>query len=475
MSLGSPIPDGARVHLLGICGTAMASLAGLLKEKGCRVSGSDENVYPPMSEMLAEFEIPVHSPYRSDNLATDVDLVVVGNAISRGNPELEEVLDRNLPYTSMPAVVKDLFLRERSPVVMAGTHGKTTTTSLMAWVLQSAKRDPSFLVGGIPLNFGQSYHLGTGENFVIEGDEYDTAYFDKGPKFLHYLPQLVVLGNVEYDHADIYPDLDSVVTAYKRLVNLIPRRGLLVVGAKSRLAVEIAELALCPVETFAVGADATWEVCEIKVDEGGSRFEVWREGKRYASMAGPFWGAGALTNPLAVIAIAHRLGLTAKDIAAGLCSFQGVARRLQVCGEQRGVTVVDDFAHHPTAIRHTLESARQRWPGRNVWAVFEPRSYTARSQVFQDEFAFALGFADRVVLAAVYSSSRLASEQELSEEEVVKALSAAGVEAWFIPEVEEIVDFLSQRLGDRDVVLGMSNGGFGGFHQKLLQRLRGVS
>ena len=475
MSLGSPIPDGARIHLLGICGTAMASLAGMLKEKGCRVSGSDENTYPPMSEMLAELEITVHSPFRPDNLATDLDLVVVGNAISRGNPELEEVLDRNLPYTSMPAVLKDLFLRERSPVVMAGTHGKTTTTSLMAWVLQSAKRDPGFLVGGIPLNFGHSYQVGTGENFVIEGDEYDTAYFDKGPKFLHYLPQLVVLGNVEYDHADIYPDLDSLVTAFSRLVNLVPRGGLLVVGADSRPAVEIAERALCPVETFAVGGAATWEVREIEVDEVGSRFEVWRESERYASMAGPFWGAAALKNPLAVIAVAHRLGLSTEEISVGLRSFQGVARRLQVRGEERDVTVVDDFAHHPTAIRHTLESARQRWPGRKMWAVFEPRSFTARSQVFQDEFARALGLADRVVLAAVYSSRRLASEQELSEEEVVKSLGAAGVEAWFIPEVEEIVDFLTQRLDDGDVVLGMSNGGFGGFHQKLLQSLYGVS
>lgn len=453
----------------------MASLAGMLKEKGCRVSGSDENIYPPMSEMLAELEIPVSSPYRPDNVTADVDLVVVGNAISRGNPELEEVLDRNLPYTSMPAVLKDLFLRERSPVVMAGTHGKTTTTSLMAWVLQDAKRDPSFLVGGIPLNFGQSYRLGAGENFVIEGDEYDTAYFDKGPKFLHYLPRLVVIGNVEYDHADIYPDLDSVVVAFRRLVNLIPRGGLLVVGAESRNAVEIAERAFCPVETFAVGGAATWEAREVEVDEGGTRFEVWHEGKRYARMSGPFWGADALKNPLAVIALAHRLGLSAEEIAAGLRSFQGVARRLQVRGEERGVTVVDDFAHHPTAIRHTLESARERWPGRKVWAVFEPRSYTARSQVFQKEFAAALALADQVVLAAVYSSRRLASEHELSEEDVVKALSSDGVEAGFIPEVKDIVDFLDQRLREGDVVLGMSNGDFGGFHQKLLDKLGGAS
>ncbi|HLE21363.1 MAG TPA: UDP-N-acetylmuramate:L-alanyl-gamma-D-glutamyl-meso-diaminopimelate ligase [Vicinamibacteria bacterium] len=468
-----PAPSQGRIHLLGICGTAMASLAGMLHEKGYRVSGSDQDVYPPMSEMLDRLGITVHSPYRPENLAPDLDLVVVGNAISRGNPELEEVLDRGLPFASMPEVTKELFLRSRRSVVVAGTHGKTTTTSLMSWVLQRSKRDPSFLVGGIPLNFGKSYRLGEGECFVIEGDEYDTAYFDKGPKFLHYLPQLVVLGNVEYDHADIYPDLDSVAVAFRRLVNLIPRRGSLLVGAGSPLAMDIAKGAFCRVESFALEAPATWQARAVRVDGNGSRFEVWKDGNRYGEMAGPFWGGAALTNALAVVATAQHLGLGAEEIAPGLSSFRGVARRLEVRGEEGGVMVVDDFAHHPTAIRQTVESARLRWPQRRLWAIFEPRSYTARSQVFQRAFAEALGAADAVILAGVYSSSRLPAEKELSEERVVEDLRRLGVEAWFIPEVKEIVSFLTERLRADDVVLGMSNGAFGGFHEMLLQRLSG--
>jgi UDP-N-acetylmuramate: L-alanyl-gamma-D-glutamyl-meso-diaminopimelate ligase len=460
-----------RVHLLGICGTGMASLAGMLKERGFDVSGSDQDVYPPMSDMLHRLGIPVHSPYRPDNLPSKVDLVVVGNAISRGNPELEAMLDRGLSYASMPEVVKALFLRGRYPLVVAGTHGKTTTTALASWVFQKADKDPSFLIGGIPLNFGTSYRLGGGEVFVIEGDEYDTAYFDKGPKFLHYLPQLVVLGNVEYDHADIYSDLESVATAFRRLVNLIPRRGLLLVGAESSLTTDIAKGAHCPVESFAVEAPATWQGRTISVGEEGTRFEILQEGKSYAVMEGPFWGRGAVLNALAVVAAAHRVGLDPKQIVDAFRSFRGVSRRLEVRGERRGVTVVDDFAHHPTAICQTLDAARLRWPGRRVWAVFEPRSYTARSRVFQREFVEALGGADRVVLAAVYSSSRLPPEKELSEEQVVEELGTGGVEAWFIPRVEEIVSFLVDRLVSGDVVVGMSNGGFGGFHQKLLDEL----
>ncbi len=460
-----------RVHLLGICGTGMASLAGMLMEKGYRVSGSDQNAYPPMSDMLASLGIAVHSPYRPENLVSDLDLVVVGNAISRGNPELEEVLDRGLPIVSMSAILKEFFLRGHRSVVVAGTHGKTTTASLLSWVLESAKRGPSFLVGGIPLNFGQSYGFGEGECFVIEGDEYDTAYFDKGPKFLHYVPDTVVLGNVEYDHADIYPDLDSVTTAFRRLVNLIPRRGLLLAGVASPIALEASKAAFCRVESFAVDGAADWLAKGVRVDESGSRFEVWRDGARYGEVAGPFWGEAALSNALAVVATSHHLGLSVEEIAGGLKSFRGVARRLEVRGEARGVTVVDDFAHHPTAIRETIRSARLRWPHRKQWAVFEPRSFTARSQVFQKAFAAALGEADAVILAAVFSSIRLPADKELSEERVIEELRDRGTAAWFVPEVKEIVSLLDERLSAGDVVLGMSNGGFGGFHRKLLERL----
>jgi UDP-N-acetylmuramate: L-alanyl-gamma-D-glutamyl-meso-diaminopimelate ligase len=468
-----PALDGRRVHLLGICGAAMASLAGMLKQRGFTVSGSDQNVYPPMSEVLPELGIEVSSPYQPDNLPDDLDLVVVGNALSRGNPELEEMLDRNLPYASMPEVVKEVFIRGNRSVVVAGTHGKTTTTSMIAWALASAGRDPSFLVGGIAENLGTSYRLGKGGIFVIEGDEYDTAYFDKGPKFLHYLPEVVVLGNVEYDHADIYPDLDAVATAFKRLVNLIPRRGLLVVGAESPLAMEIAGGAFCRVESFSVSAEANWQARRVASGEQGSRFEVLKEGELFAVLEAPLWGDAGLRNMLSAVAVGSWFGLDRQELGEALVSYRGVRRRLEVRGNVRGVTVVDDFAHHPTAVRETIRAAKLRWPGRRLWAVFEPRSFTARSKIFERQLPDALKTADRVVLAAVYSSGRLSADRELSEEELVSDLRQGDVEAWFIPTVEAIVRFLASQLVEGDVVLAMSNGGFGGIHRKLLDALAG--
>lgn len=460
-----------RIHMLGICGTGMASLAGMLKEKGCLVSGSDQNVYPPMSDMLAGLEVDVRSPYSAENLPEDVDLVVVGNAISRGNPELEELLDRKLPYTSMAEVVKEVFIRGRRSIVVAGTHGKTTTTSLTAWVLASAGREPSFLIGGKPRNFETSYRSGHRELFVIEGDEYDTAYFDKGPKFLHYLPEVVGLGNVEYDHADIYPNLAAVTIAFERLINLIPRTGLLVVGAESATAMECARKAHCRVETFSVTSDADWQARHLETSTLNVRFEVKRKKTHFGVFQGPFWGDAAIRNALEVIAVSHWLGLETEEIGEGLRTFDGVERRMEVRGERRGTVVVDDFAHHHTAILETIRAARLRWPGRRLWAVFEPRSFTSRSNIFQNELSESLGTADRVILARVFSSSRLPKEKELQEEQLIETVRNRGVESWYIPEVDEMVDFLASSLVDGDVVLAMSNGGFGGFHQKLLDKL----
>jgi UDP-N-acetylmuramate: L-alanyl-gamma-D-glutamyl-meso-diaminopimelate ligase len=460
-----------RIHLLGICGTAMASLAGLLRERGFSVTGSDQNVYPPMSDLLARLGIPVRSPYSPENLPSEVDLVVVGNAISRGNPELEAVLDRGLSYASMPELMKGLFLRGRASVVVAGTHGKTTTTALIAWLLEQAGQGPGFLVGGIPINFGSSFRLGSGEPFVIEGDEYDTAYFDKGPKFLHYLPQIVVLGNIEYDHADIYPDLDSVITAFRRLVQLIPRRGLLLVGAESPHALAVAREAPCRVASFAVDGDATWQARGIETDSAATAFEVWRSGERFGRFRAPLWGKFSVRNALAALAVGEALAVEAPVLERGLAAFLGVRRRLEVCGEPRGIVVVDDFAHHPTAIRETLSAARTRWPGRRIWAVFEPRSFTVRTRIFQRELPDALAGADRVVLAPVFRTHRIPPEQELSEEELVGELTGRGRSARFLPSVGEIVDLLAAELSPGDVVLAMSNGGFDGLHARLVERL----
>ena len=459
------------VHLLGVGGTAMASLAGLLTETGVEVTGSDQGVYPPMSDLLTSIGVSVRTPYHPDNVPRGCTLVVVGNAISRGNAELEAVLARRLPYVSMSEVVKELLLRERLPVVVAGTHGKTTTTSLTAWLLASAGLDPGFLVGGIPLNFDRSYRIGHGAPFVIEGDEYDTAYFDKGPKFMHYLPHVAILGNVEFDHADIYGGLDDVERVFGWLVNLVPENGLLVLGSESRSAVSVARASRAPVTTFSVTSDADWTVEVVSCGEPGTRFRVKRHGETSFECEAPLWGDASLRNMLAAVAAASQLGAEPAALAEALPRFRGVKRRLEVLGVVRGVTVVDDFAHHPTAVSETIRAARRRYPGRRLWAVFEPRSFTSRSRVFQSEMAEAFRSADVVVISEVFSSARLAQEEELSEERLVSDLRDAGVSAEFIPTPDEITRFIAERAADGDVVLVMSNGGFGGLHEKLLLAL----
>jgi UDP-N-acetylmuramate: L-alanyl-gamma-D-glutamyl-meso-diaminopimelate ligase len=449
----------------------MASLAGLLKEKGFRVTGSDQHCYPPMSVLLEELGIEVRSPYQPSNLPPDVDLVVVGNALSRGNPELESVLERNLPSVSMPEVLKELFLRERTPVVIAGTHGKTTTSSLVAWLLDAAGRDPGFLVGGLPENFGRSFRVAAGAPFVVEGDEYDTAYFDKGPKFLHYLPRVAVVANVEFDHADIYRDVLEVERAFRLLVNLVPRNGLLVLGTESERAAALGKSAFSPVATFAAEGKADWTAEVHESGPLGTRFTIRRRGDAFAETRAPLWGRAALRNALAATAVAHHFGCSAEEVSRALASFRGVKRRLEVRGARRGVTVVDDFAHHPTAIRETILGARERFPGSRLLAAFEPRSFTSRTRVFQAELAEALGLADEVVVAAVFSSSRLPREEELSEEKLVSDLERRGVAACFVPRVDGIVELLSARARPGDVVLAMSNGAFDGLHEKLLAEL----
>ncbi len=451
----------------------MASLAGLLKERGCHVTGSDEGIYPPMSDLLRELEIDARTPYDPSNLPDECDLVVVGNALSRGNPELEAVLERRLAYASMPEVLKEVFLRERTPVVVAGTHGKTTTTSLAAWVLECGGLEPGFLVGGVPIDYGRSFHLGQGDPFVVEGDEYDTAYFDKGPKFLHYLPQAAVVGNVEFDHADIYPDLEAVKRAFRLFVRLVPRNGLLVVGSESEIAMEIAAEAFCPVTTFSAEAEAEadWKADILEASEEGSRLRIFCRGRKVFEVLAPLWGRVGVRNLLAAAAVGAHFEISSADLGEALASFKGVRRRMEVRGTPRGVVVVDDFAHHPTAIREMLVAARSRWPGRKLWGVFEPRSFTARSRHFQEELAEALAEADEVVVAQVLHTKRLAAEDELSEEQLVRDARAKGTSATFVPEPDEIVRFLNERARGGDVILAMSNGSFGGFHDKLLAAL----
>jgi UDP-N-acetylmuramate: L-alanyl-gamma-D-glutamyl-meso-diaminopimelate ligase len=452
----------------------MATLAALLKSRGYQVQGSDQQVYPPMSDFLVAEGIKTFSGYSADNITADIDLVVVGNAISRGNPELETVLERKLRYCSLPEAIRDHFLWGARSIVLAGTHGKTTTTSLTGWLLTHGGLDPSMLVGGIALNFGSkgsSYQVGKGRDFVIEGDEYDSAFFDKTAKFLKYLPDIAVINNIEFDHADIYADLEAVLVAFRRLLRLVPRNGLLLIGADSPHAKALVPTAVSPVETFGLDETATWRGSSIEHRDGLTRFDVHRDGALFGRFESPLLGVHNVRNALAAIAIGTRVGIPQHTLAEGLRQFRGIKRRLETVGVANGVTVLDDFAHHPTAVHETLSALRTGYPGRRLWAVFEPRSASSCRRVFQDDFARAFGAADEVVLAAVFRST-LPEDERLSAEQLVLDLTRQGRHARHIPEIDDIVSTIARERRDGDVVVLMSNGGFGGIHGKLLQALR---
>jgi UDP-N-acetylmuramate: L-alanyl-gamma-D-glutamyl-meso-diaminopimelate ligase len=451
----------------------MATVAALLKRRGHDVRGSDQNVYPPMSDFLAAEGIRTFTGYSPEHITSDIDLVIVGNAISRGNPELETVLERKIRYCSLPEAVRDHFLWGSRSIVIAGTHGKTTTTSLTGWLLTYGNLDPTVLVGGIALNLGEqgsSYRLGGGRDFVIEGDEYDSAFFDKTAKFLKYLPDVAVINNIEFDHADIYANLDAVLLAFRRLVGLVPRNGLLLLGIDSPHAAALQPLAVSPVETYGFSDSATWQAIDVEHRDGVTQFSVSRERELFGQFRSPLLGSHNVRNALAAIAVGSYVGLSASELADGLERFRGIKRRLEVVGVSGGVTVLDDFAHHPTAVHETLSALRTGYPDRRIWAVFEPRSASSCRRVFQDDFARAFGAADEVVVAAVFRSS-LPESERLSAEQLVDDLRRQGQQARHIPEVEEIVRTIVAERRSGDVVVLMSNGGFGGIHRKLVEAL----
>jgi UDP-N-acetylmuramate: L-alanyl-gamma-D-glutamyl-meso-diaminopimelate ligase len=425
-----------------------------------------------MSDFLAGQHIRVLDGYAAAHITSEIDMVVVGNAISRGNVELEEVLDRKIRYQSLPEAIREHFLWESRSIVIAGTHGKTTTTALAGWLLTAGGMDPSLLVGGIAANFDGSFRLGSGRDFVIEGDEYDSAFFDKTAKFLKYLPDLVVVGNLEYDHADIYPDMEALRVAFRRLVNLVPRHGRLFLGADSDEAKRLATYARSPVETFGLAEDADWRASNIQPSGNGTRFELSYRGDWLGEMSVPLFGVHNVRNVLAAIAVAHSVGLTSGMLRNGLAAFQGVRRRLELRGVARGVSVYDDFAHHPTAIFETIRAVKTTHPDRRVWAIFEPRSATSCRKIFQEAFATAFieSGADEIVLSAVFRSN-LPDDERLSVEQLVDTLTRAGRRARFIPRVEDIVATIAREARAGDLVLIMSNGGFDGIHDKLLKEL----
>jgi UDP-N-acetylmuramate: L-alanyl-gamma-D-glutamyl-meso-diaminopimelate ligase len=462
------------IHLIGICGTAMATLAALLRHRGFTVRGSDEHVYPPMSDFLAAEDIQTFEGYSAGHIDSSIDLVVIGNAISRGNPELEAVLDRKVRHVSLPEAIREHFLWDARSVVIAGTHGKTTTTSLTGWLLTHGGVDPTVFVGGIARNFGHngsSYRIGRrGAPFVIEGDEYDSAFFDKTAKFLKYLPDIAVINNIEFDHADIYKDLDAVLTAFRRLVNLVPRRGLLLLGADNEHAAALAPLAKSRVLTFGTAEGVDWRAGEIASESGRSTFRVWERGVDRGAFTVSLVGAHNVRNALAAIAVGSECDVQIDTLRAGLVQFAGVKRRLELVGTKRDIAVYDDFAHHPTAVAETLSAVRAAEPQRRIWAVFEPRSASSCRRVFQDDFALAFRSADEVVVASVFRST-LPESERLSEAQLVDDLRQAGVSARHLPDVDTIVRQVSEEARDGDLIVIMSNGAFGGIHRRLLEAL----
>lgn len=464
-----------RIHLVGVAGTGMGSFAGMLKAAGYEVTGSDENVYPPMSDMLRTWGIQALTPYAPANLdVAKPDLVIIGNVIRRVNPEATAVRERRIPSMSFPAALGSLFLKARHSIVVAGTHGKTTTSSLMGHVLADAQRDPTFLVGGVTKNYGGNYRLGKGPHFVVEGDEYDTAYFDKGPKFLHYQPKTLILTSVEFDHADIYRDLPHYESSFEKLVTLVPPEGTIVVSAGWPNAVRLARAgSKAKLVTYSanpqLGADVT--ALDLKLGPEGARFSVQVRGERKGEVLLPMAGAHNVENALGVYAAGLAVGLGAAELAHGFSTFEGVKRRQEVRAEPRGITVIDDFAHHPTAVKETIAAVASRWPGRRLWAIFEPRSNTSRRNIHQDDYAASFTGAARASIKIPEKHDKIPSGEELDVPRLARELTAKGIPSVAESTVAALLDEVARDAKSGDVLLVMSNGSFGGFIDSLLKRL----
>src|SRR5712691_3891207 len=456
-----------KFHFLGIGGTAMASVAAALQERGFKVTGSDENVYPPMSTFLKEKDIPLKEGYRAENIPADADVVVIGNAMKRGNPEVEAVLNRKLFYLSLPEVLKNYFLRGKHNLVVTGTHGKTTTTSLLTWIMEKAGRKPGYLVGGIPKNLGQGARLNDSKYFVIEGDEYDSAFFDKRSKFVHYLPELVIVNNIEFDHADIFNNLDEIKLSFKRLLNIVPQNGMILLNGDDHNCVEVAKDCLAQMVEVGFSKNCAQRIRDVAYSPKGSRFKLGEE-----TFEIPLIGEFNVRNAAMAATAARFYDVPKVKIDNALKSFSGIARRQEVRGEARGVKVIDDFGHHPTAISQTLTALRHRYANHRIWAIFEPRSNTTRRAVFQQQLPDALKLADGVFISQVAKLEQIPEEERLNPEAVVDAIVKAGPPAFYEQNADAIVDRIVPMLRPKDIVAVFSNGGFDNIHEKLLERLK---
>ena len=463
----------SRIHLMGVCGTGMASLAGMLKTEGYEVSGSDANVYPPMSLLLEALEIPVFDGYGPDNLAHRPDLVIVGNVITRDNPEAVELARRKLPYLSFPQAIRQFAVQKKKAIVVSGTHGKTTTASLVAWILEQAGMDPGFMIGGIPRNFESNFKLGKGPYFVIEGDEYDSAFFDKGPKFLHYNPSFVILTSIEFDHADIYRNLEHVIDSFRKLIRLVPEDGHLIANGDDKVICQEIEGALCKLETYGFDKGLGWQIGDIGHSEGLTSFGVIRNGHEEGNKVfnTTLFGRHNISNCLSAVVLAHVLGASEDALSMALKSFRGVKRRQEIIGEKRGITVMDDFAHHPTAVRETVRAVKGKYPRRRLVVVFEPRSNSSRRNIFQAQYAESFDAGDLMMIREPPMTEKIPVGDRFSSQRLVSDLRAKGLEAHAFADTDSLLATLLTVVREGDMVLIMSNGGFDNLHRRLLEAM----
>ncbi len=459
------------VHLMGICGAGMAPLAGILKQRGCLVTGSDQNVYPPMSDFLEGLAIPVLEGYDPNNLNPVPDLVIVGNVITKLNSEAIELSRLNIPYLSMPQALTQFAMKDKRSIVVCGTHGKTTTTALAAWILEKAGLQPSFMVGGIPYNFKGSFQLGNGPYFLIEGDEYDTAFFDKRPKFLHYNPWIAILTSIEFDHADIYRDLQHVVESFRKLIGLIPPYGLLIANVDDPIIREESAKAKCPVITYGFSEEAEWKAVDLAFQQEQTRLNILKQGKKYMSLSTPLYGEHNISNLLATLVLSDLLEIDQRNLSEAMKGFGGIKRRQEIKGEKSGVLVLDDFAHHPTAVRKTIRAVREKYRTRRLIAVFEPRSNSSRRNIFQDRYALSFDQADLVMIPEPPLMEKIPPAERLSSKELVEALKRRGLKAFYAPDTNHLLHEIIQQIREEDLILIMSNGPFDNLPQRLLDRL----
>jgi len=459
------------IHMIAICGTAMGSLAAMLKSKGYKITGSDANVYPPMSTFLEEQGIPIFNGFSEENLNPNPDLVIIGNAMSRGNPEVEYVLANKIPYTSSAAALKEFFIAGKHSIVVSGTHGKTTTSSLLAWTMEKNHKKPGFMIGGIPLNFNQGFKIDEGDIFIVEGDEYDTAFFDKAAKFFHYMPDTLIVNNIEFDHADIYNDLDQIILAFRRLVNLVPGNGLFLACNDDSHVRDLTQYAFSKVETFGLAPGSIWRADNIIYNSNETIFDVLYHGQHFANFKIPLSGDHSVRNALATIGTSHFHGISPHGIQDAFSTFKSVKKRLEVKAIIKDIIIYDDFAHHPTEVNTTINGLRNQYPDRHIWAIFEPRTSTAKRKMMEKLYTNAFDAADSVIFAPIHLPKKVNKDELMSVQHVVEQLKSRNKNAHHFDTVNDIVDYTVSHVKPGDLILIMSNGAFNGIHNSIIDNL----